>query len=112
MIAAIALDHNELRSSNRILLLHVTDVQEEGAKYSGRDMRVILENADTRQLLARKGVAEISVRTPPGNWKLFALNFSGRRIGEVPFRTTADGIGFTADTFFGKEVVFAYELTR
>lgn len=112
VLAAIALDGEPLREARRILLLHVTDVQEEGIRYATRDMQVILENATSRQLLARRGVAELELRTAGTGWKLFALDFSGQRLGEIPVRTTKEGIRFTADSFAGKNVVFAYELIR
>ena len=41
-----------------------------------------------------------------------ALDFNGKRIGEVPFTAGEKGISFQSDTFRGNAVVFAYELVR
>ena len=46
------------------------------------------------------------------NWKLYALDFSGRRQKEVPFRLENGRLRFTADTVGAREAVFAYELIR
>ena len=46
------------------------------------------------------------------NWKLYALDFSGRRQKEVPFRLENGRLRFTADTVGAREPVFAYELIR
>ena len=107
------MDGKPLRESQRLLLLHLTDVQLEGITFSGSDQRIVTR-WPKGQLLAGKGVAEISLSLPDVSWKLYALTPSGKRIAELPI--TKDGNGslkWTADTFRDPhEIVFAYELQR
>lgn len=113
VISLIAVDGKPLRESQRLLLLHLTDVQLEGITFSGSDQRIVTR-WPKGQLLAGKGVAEISLSLPDVPWKLYALTPSGKRIAELPI--TKDGNGslkWTADTFRDPhEIVFAYELQR
>ena len=96
---------------DRLLILHLTDVKSEGVSFTGPDMREL--TADGKgPLLARHGVAEITVAPGAGEWKLFALDLSGRRIEPVPFRRAGEKITFQADTFRANQVVFAYELVK
>ena len=111
-VAAIAVDDRPLAESGRILILHVTDVRNEGIKYGSKERKVILENDMKGQLLARRGVVDFTARVGGEGWKLFALDFNGKRIGEVPFTAGEKGISFQSDTFRGNAVVFAYELVR
>ncbi len=110
--AAIAVDGGTLADSGRILLLHVTDVRNEGIKYGSKERKVILENDKAGQLLAKRGVADFTLRVAGEGWKLYALDFTGKRLGETPFTRGEAGLSFQADTFRGNAVVFAYELVR
>ena len=109
---AIAVDGKELAESRRILLLHLTDLALEGLTFQSGDKRVVTK-WPKGQLLAKRGSAEIALAAAPGNWKLYALNASGKRLCEVPFSRKDGKIHFTAATCdFKEDVVFAYELVR
>ncbi|MBS1371858.1 MAG: hypothetical protein HPZ91_18080 [Lentisphaeria bacterium] len=95
----------------RILILHLTDVKSEGVSFSGPDMRELVAEGKG-PLLARRGVADLSVAPGPGKWELFALDLSGRRLQKMSFRREGERILFTADTFHADNVVFAYELRK
>ena len=113
VVSLIAVDGKNLRESDRLLLLHLTDVQLEGITFSGPDQRIVTR-WPKGQLLGGKGVAEISLNLPDGPWKLHALTPSGKRIAEVPLRKTENGtLKLIADTFRDpREIIFAYELQR
>lgn len=113
VISLIALDGKSLQESERLVLFHLTDVQLEGITFSGPDRRIVTR-WPKGQLLAGKGVAEITLNLPDGPWKLYALTPSGKRIAEVPFRKSGNGpLKWIADTFRDPhEIVFAYELQR
>ncbi|MDD3154047.1 MAG: hypothetical protein PHS41_04210 [Victivallaceae bacterium] len=109
---AIALDGRPLGESGRILLLHLTDVKAEGMQFGSERMDEIQQYSKTDQRLARHGVADLSVAVPDAAWKLYALDFNGCRVAEVPFSRQPGKLNFRADTFLGEGVVFAYELVR
>ena len=63
-------------------------------------------------MLGRHGVVRLFMNIS-GNLQLNALERDGSVLGRIPFRKSADGISFTADTFrFPGKVIFAYELKR
>lgn len=114
-ISAIALDGKALLEAERILLLHLTDVQVEGSEYleNSNGSRLYRKIPPVGTLLARRGQADVLLRLPEARWRLYALNLSGRRMYELPFSQTEGVLKFHADTFGrGTEVVFAYELIR
>ena len=107
---AIALNGGTMPESSRILLLHIANVRREGMTFRGRG--VLVTDWGGGAMLAQRAVADFSLELPAGNWKLYALDFSGRRQKEVPFRLENGRLCFTADTFGAREPVFAYELIR
>lgn len=107
---AIALDGQTLAESSRILLLHIADIRNEGLTLRGSGF--LVEQWGRGPLMAQKAVAEFSLALPGSGWKLHALNFSGKRLYEVPYKTDGGRLIFTADTFGKTEPVFAYELER
>ena len=111
--AAIAVDGLPLAKSGRVLLLHITDVRQENTHYLSRENRVIIKEPSQDDInLGKYGTARFNLKTS-GNFKLYALERDGSVLGTVPFRKTADGIEFTADTFrIPGKVVFAYELKK
>lgn len=112
-VAAIAIDGKTLQESGRILLLHITDVRQENTHYLSRENRVITrEPSKEDAMLGRHGVVRLFMNIS-GNFQLNALERDGSVLGRIPFRKSADGISFTADTFrFPGKVIFAYELKR
>ena len=58
-------------------------------------------------------VAEVTFRAEGNGWKLYALDSSGERIGEIPVKAGADGaLTFRLSTIQEFGAVCAYELTR
>lgn len=112
VVSALAVDNRPLAESNRILLLHLTDVQLEGLAFKTAERRIVTD-WPIGQLLARKGMAEILLDVPGDGWKLYALNPGGKRIEEIRLVRKEGRLFFLADTFGVKdEAVFAYELTK
>lgn len=105
-----ALDGNPLSGSRRILLLHLTDIQNSKAKFSSEAMTLWIERGSLPHLL-RKGEAKIAMIGKFAGHKLYAVNLSGKRLAEVTLVKTEDGISFKADTHMLKNGVVAYELT-
>ena len=115
VVAAIAHGEKTLAQTNRILLLHLTDVQVENSKYleNANGNRLYRNIPRTGTLLARRGTAEISLKLADGAYQLYALSPDGKRLYEVPFLYQDGEMRFNVDTFGKKNsVIFAYELQR
>lgn len=112
-VAAIALGEVPLAEADRILLLFLTDVRQEGVRFSSQENRVVLANAPQKNpILARRGVGEIALELP-GRYEVVALDCAGGRLGSVPARFEKGKLRFTADNFaIPDRVIFAYELKR
>ncbi|MDD3154512.1 MAG: hypothetical protein PHS41_06565 [Victivallaceae bacterium] len=112
VVSVIAVDGSPLKKSNRLLVLHLTDVQMEGITFDNPDQRIVIR-WPKGQLVAKKGVAEIRLALPEGGWKLYALDASGKRVAELSLRREKNALNFLADTFqVPGEVIFAYELEK
>lgn len=110
--AAVALNGASLREAGRILILHVTDCRQEGSVFDSEKLAVLKSYGDKSTVIGEHGVCEMRLTVPVADWKLYALDFDGARIGKVPFRYRDGSLEFTADTFREPgRVVFAYELT-
>ena len=110
-ILVAAVDDRPLAGSDRILILHLTDVKNTGMKFAGQDMSV-LQSWGTLPQLMRRGEAEITLAARPG-MKLYACGFDGSRKFEVPTEPAGNGkIRFTAKNVTDQGAIVAYELVR
>lgn len=95
---ASSLDGRPVRESGRLLVTHLTDVQNTGATYADEDMRIV-RNLGWLPYLMRRGAAEVSIAraadAPP--CRVYALDATGVRRGEVPSRLADGRLAFTAD---------------
>ncbi len=100
-----------LEQSRRILILHLTDVKNEGSVF--RDPRlVILEKNGSTQPLILRGEALLSLNHP-FHGTLYACDITGRRIREVPRILQNGKESYLLKTDFdGKTPVLVYELVR
>ena len=73
---------------------------------------MVVEDYGSGPLLVRKAVADFTLALPPAEWKLYALDCSGRRLAEIPFERNREKITFVADTFARTGPAMAYELVR
>lgn len=92
---ASAVDAKPLAESSRILLTHLTDVQNTGAQYADDSLRVLLDWGSLPHLM-RRGKAEIRLETK--GTKVYALRSNGERCGEVPSKRDGKYLLFKADT--------------
>jgi hypothetical protein len=91
-----ALDSNPIRSSSRLLLTHLTDVQNSGIHYAQQSRKTLLAWGRLPHLV-RKGTAEIRLAVSPAkDYKVYALSTGGRRVAEVPCRVVKGRLAFTA----------------
>jgi len=116
-----ALDGKDIRHSSRLLLTHLTDVQNTGIRYARPSLRTLLDWGGLPHL-ARAGRAHVSLALDrPGAFKVYALSTSGRRFFSVPCKvSTGIGVGaaggrieFVADIAIRPNAAtFLYEIVR
>jgi len=92
-----ALDQNPIRSSRRLLVTHLTDLQNTRVRYAEPARQTLLGWGSLPHLV-RAGRAEVTLQLKsPAKYKVWALATSGKRLTEVPSRIAKDGLHFTAD---------------
>lgn len=111
-IWASSLDSAPLAQSCRILLTHLTDVQNTGARFADQSMKVLTDWGRLPHLM-RRGKAKVSLSVSNGRFSVFSLNGDGTRRAEVPHSYTDGALSFTADV--GREsgsASYLYEIVR
>ncbi|WP_052362506.1 hypothetical protein, partial [Geminisphaera colitermitum] len=111
-----AIDTAPLATARRFLILHLTDVQNTGARFRTPE-RKILEAWGDAPLLVQRGAANITLALhppPTAIITLHALALDGRRLHSLPVTRTADGLHFTLNTIPSPDsthaTTLAYEL--
>ena len=108
-----SLDGRPVKSSRRLLLSHVTDVQDESITYADRDKKILVKWGRLPHLMQR-GRAAVALRTAAksaGDVKVYALAADGSRRGEVPCEVSGGRLSFAADTARDPaEATFMYEI--
>lgn len=112
-VFAAAIDEQPLRSSGRILVLHLTDIRNTGERFIWKDGQLITLDVGRYPLLLRRGTAEITLQTTretaPDIW---ALDPTGKRLRKIDGVILKDGaVTFTASTDMGDINALAYELS-
>lgn len=86
-----SLDNNPITSSRRLLITHLTDLQNTGTRYADRARQVLLAWGKLPHLV-NNGRANVTLRLGnPSRAKVYALATSGKRLGEVPARPGQGG---------------------
>ncbi|MFY7951998.1 MAG: hypothetical protein ACOVT5_05780, partial [Armatimonadaceae bacterium] len=110
-----SLDNQPVAKSTRLLLAHVTDVQNTGARFYSSE-RKVLEDLGTGPLLARHGriTVELDRAGAPRSVEVWRLDNSGQRTSPVVTSVNANLIRFTGDNRGpdGKAVVYYEILVR
>lgn len=107
---AAALDRHPLSGSGRIMILHLTNLSNEGTVFLNADQSILEKQGTSRQVLYRNK-AEIELAVTGKVYTLFACDPNGKRLFQVPFRKTKDTLSFTADNDAGSGILL-YELIR
>ena len=107
-----SLDGKPLACSSRILLTHLTDVQNTGAMFEDDTMRVLLAWGGLPHLM-RNGKAKVALSLLPGKFLVFALDGEGTRRREVSSVARDGRLAFVAD--IGADpasATYMYEIVR
>ena len=119
-----SLDGAPIPSSSRILLVHLTDVQGDGARFADDTRQVLLDWGGAP--LVEVGATEVELRLAPCGeaageargedsprpLSVFALDTAGRRVGEIPSRVENGVLRFRVCTAGEKGGRIYYEITR
>ncbi|MEK7474826.1 MAG: hypothetical protein AAB152_04235 [Candidatus Coatesbacteria bacterium] len=107
-IWATSLDGKPLDESGRILLVHLTDLQNTGETFRGQD-RKVLEAWGKMPWLVAAGSASVRLtRKSPGALEVWRLDLSGKRISKVPVKANGTGVAFEVST--GPDATLYYEV--
>lgn len=110
-VLATSRDGKPLGESRRILLLHLTDSKNSGMTFRDRNC-TILEEWGALPQLVRRGAAEIEFSGNLEGFRLYAVDFAGTRLEEIPLKRNAKNSAWTAENFRKDGVVCAYELVK
>lgn len=92
-----ALDGQPIRSSRRLLVTHLTDLQNSGIQYAEAARQTLLDWGQMPHLV-RAGKAAIALRLQtPQAYRVWVLAPSGKRLAEAPAQVEGDTLRFTAD---------------
>ncbi|HOX07634.1 MAG TPA: hypothetical protein PK280_14640 [Planctomycetota bacterium] len=111
---ASALDDAPIATSRRLLVTHLTDLQNTRIRYAERARQTLLDWGELPHLV-RAGKAEVRLKLKePGKFKVWALATSGKRLVEVPARVDGEHLVFTADVACARDrsAVMCYEVAE
>ena len=105
-------DGQSIADSKRLLLTHLTDVQDEGLTYLEKTRQTQLTWGKLPHLM-RRGVAEVELTVGPGAYFVYALSGDGERRFTVPSTKVGNTLRFTADIGADpSEATYLYEIVR
>ncbi len=98
-----SLDQQPIRQSRRLLITHLTDLQNTEIRYAEPARQTLLAWGQLPYLV-RAGKARISLGLDkPKNYRVWALNAAGYRLTEVPAQAGGGFLQFTADVAGARE---------
>lgn len=107
---AASMDGNDLDRSERILVLHMTDVQNSEVGWKDGEKNVLGNYGKLPRLVA-VGKAEMRIKTGGSILSCFACDLSGKRLREVPLTKDGAAVTWKANTGGdGANPVLVYEL--
>ena len=108
-----ALDSAAVPESGRLLLTHLTDVQNTGVRYAERARKTLLSHGKLPYLV-RAGQAEVTLALKkPEACTVYALSTNGRRVEKLPVKVAAGTLQFTASVTGGAGGArMLYEIVR
>lgn len=108
----VSLDDAPLKKSSRMLLAHLTDVQDEGTVFIGDGVSCLLKWGNPPHLMQR-GEARVSLQVDDAQYDVWALSSGGRRIASVPSSRNGKTLIFTADVARDRNsATWLYEIVR
>jgi hypothetical protein len=108
-----SVDNQPIETSERLVVLHVTNVLSEGLTFAEPSMFTLLDAGSDKRMV-RRGSAQIIVPNSFESVQVYAVALDGARIAEVPFTFDAErNIVFTAETMpEHRAPAMVYEIVR
>ena len=108
-----SLDGQPIQKSSRLLLTHLTDVQNSGIRYAQQSRKTLLAWGGLPHLM-RNGKAEIRLAVKHAkDYNVYVLATSGRRIAAVPTHVVKGRLAFTASVDTQSETAaMLYEIVK
>lgn len=107
-----SLDTNPIRSCERLLVTHLTDLQNTGASYGESTRQTLLDWGGLPHLVL-DGAATIRITlSKPAAYSVWALSTGGRRLERVESRAESGALIFTARVRGSDGARILYEVTR
>lgn len=110
---ASSLDGHPLATSSRILVVHLTDVQGEGARYADASRTILLKWG--KAPFIETGSANVTMQLEPrgeAGFTVFALDMAGNRKAEIPAEYRDGTLRFTVSTSGPQGGRIFYEIIR
>jgi hypothetical protein len=105
-----AVDGQAIATSRRLLVTHLTDLQNTGARFAETARRTLLHWGSLPHLVAH-GTARVALRIrDPAAAKLWAVSTAGRRLERVATAVEGDRLVFTADVKGADGARMMYEI--
>lgn len=105
-----SLDNVPLAQSRRMLVTHLTDLQNSGIRYADKERRVLLEWGKLPHLV-RAGKATVTLRMKDAaRARVWALATSGKRLAQVPARAENGALVLPLDVDGGGKARILYEV--
>jgi len=107
-----SLDRNPVSTSRRLLLTHLTDVQNTGVRYAERARQTLLSWGKLPHLM-RAGEARVTLAMKePGAYSVYALATDGRRLEKIDAKVADGRLAFTASVASKDGARMLYEIVR
>jgi len=107
-----ALDDKPVAESSRLLLSHLTDVQNTEVRFGERARKTLLSHGKLPHLV-RVGRAEVALALKkPGAYAVYALATSGRRLEKMAAAVADGKLRFTASVAGAEGARMLYEIVR
>ena len=106
-----SVDGNDIAHSRRLVLTHLTDVQNTDITYGDDTLKTVLKWGNLPHLM-RTGRAYVRMRLAPGSFAVHALAPDGSRVRAVPCSVSGGALSFTADVAASSEATWLYEIVR
>jgi hypothetical protein len=105
-----SVDNAPIASSKRLIITHLTDLQNSGVRYGDRDRRLLMDWGGLPHLVLN-GEATVTLRLKnPANAKVWALSLGGKRLGQVPAKVENGALVIPLSVNAGGKARMLYEV--
>lgn len=112
-VLVAAMDQKTLKDSDRYLILHLTDLKNTGMTFENADMDILTKwSSNKGPMLMRNGKIRIVLNRNLTDYILYAVDYCGRRIKELPFKNENGKAVLQLQTDLDGKAVSIYEMVR